>query len=163
MFSRQYKTKTSETESDFTIVCLTLFFTTYHYWLCVYHRITNDLFSLCNELRWLHSHKQYRQTTPLTTYSSLLWFIIFKAFYGKENTLCPFDLPTKSTIYIHIDVYVTFSHLRSKELIKISHVYLIPRILIPRIQISIYWGTITFRCSMGNLCTSSKHNTLIQL
>ena len=44
MFSRQCITKSSMTESDYTIIHLLLFFTTYHYYLHVYHQTKNDLF-----------------------------------------------------------------------------------------------------------------------
>ena len=43
----------------------TLFFTEYHYWLHIYHQITNGLFSLHNKLKWLQSHKQYIPTASL--------------------------------------------------------------------------------------------------
>ena len=60
------------TENDFPIIHLMphlmLFFIACHYWLRVYNRITNDLFSLYNEFKQLHSHKQYRQTAPLRAY-----------------------------------------------------------------------------------------------
>ena len=72
MFSKQYITKSSTTESGFTIVHLMLLFIAYHDWLRVYHWITNALFSLRNELKWLHSHKQYRWTAPLI---SRIWHL----------------------------------------------------------------------------------------
>ena len=53
------------TESDFTIVHLIIFFAAYIYCLCVYHRITNDLFSLHGELNRLLLYKQYKRTAPL--------------------------------------------------------------------------------------------------
>ena len=65
LYSRQRITKSSTTEINFLIVLLMLIFTTYHYWLHVYHRITNGMLSLRNKLKQLHSHKQYRQNAPL--------------------------------------------------------------------------------------------------
>ena len=65
IFSSQYIRKISTCESDFNIVHQMIFFTAYHHWLCVYHQITNGLFSLHNELKWLHSHKHYWHTAPL--------------------------------------------------------------------------------------------------
>ena len=57
--------KISMTESNFTIVHFMLFFTAYHYWSCVYHWKTCILFSLRNELQWLHLDKQYWCIAPL--------------------------------------------------------------------------------------------------
>ena len=54
-------TKTSATKAISLTVIL------YHILLllCVYYRITCGLLLLCNQLKWLHSDKQYRRTVPL--------------------------------------------------------------------------------------------------
>ena len=93
-FSRQYITKSTMTESNFTNVHLMLFFTTYHYWLCIYHRIINGLFSLHNELKWLQSINNTGKLPLKHTWCDSNFPIYSTAYRRQRN-----GLPSQTTLW----------------------------------------------------------------